>query len=257
MKISTQIDASIGLARSDATAGCLAAMAAARDALPSAGGMPDQPAPASSSGGRATRSGSRGAAAPSGSSASHRRRPDSSAALPLPCTVPIPLLSLPFEAAIESLGSEYWDVVEAASFPRTTLRVRNDALLHQLGLSPASVQDAHLEEAYGCFAGRHPAGPAALEPARDPDPASDRDAVGGDRSARRLATAAALAVRSATSGQPCDGAPGPGLTALPLGGRQAGRLGRQRQHPPTARRSRVWSYSLAARAHLHPFPSMR
>lgn len=70
--------------------------------------------------------------------------------------MPNPLLSLPFEAALESLGPDYWDVVEAACFPRTTLRFRNDALLRQLGLSPEAVQDAHLEEAYGRFAGRAP-----------------------------------------------------------------------------------------------------
>jgi uncharacterized protein YdiU (UPF0061 family) len=70
--------------------------------------------------------------------------------------VPNPLLSLPFEAAIEGLGPGTWDVVEAASFPRTTLRFRNDALLHQLGLCPETVQDAHLEEAFGRFTGRSP-----------------------------------------------------------------------------------------------------
>lgn len=70
--------------------------------------------------------------------------------------MPNPLLSLPFEASIESLGPEHWDVVEAAAFPRTTLRFRNDAVLQQLGLRPEAVQDAHLEEAYGRFKGRHP-----------------------------------------------------------------------------------------------------
>ena len=70
--------------------------------------------------------------------------------------MPNPLLSLPFEAAIEGLGPEHWDVVEAAPFPRTTLRFRNDALLHQLGVDPQSVEDAHLEEAYGRFSGRSP-----------------------------------------------------------------------------------------------------
>ncbi len=67
-----------------------------------------------------------------------------------------PLLALPFEPAIEALGPEYWDVVEAASFPRTTLRFRNDPLLLQLGLDPASVADQHLEAAYGRFEGRGP-----------------------------------------------------------------------------------------------------
>ena len=39
-----------------------------------------------------------------------------------------PLLGLPFEPAIEGLGPEYWDLVEAASFPLIRLRFRNDAL---------------------------------------------------------------------------------------------------------------------------------
>ena len=67
-----------------------------------------------------------------------------------------PLLGLPFEAAIEELGPGYWDVVEAASFPSTTLRFRNDPLLRQLGLDPASVADQHLEAAYGRFESRSP-----------------------------------------------------------------------------------------------------
>lgn len=69
---------------------------------------------------------------------------------------PNPLLGLPFEAAIEALGPEYWDVVEAAPFPLTRLRFRNDPLLRQLGLDPAAIRDADLEEAYGRFEGRAP-----------------------------------------------------------------------------------------------------
>jgi len=71
-------------------------------------------------------------------------------------TSPNPLLALPFEPSIEGLGSDYWDVVEAASFPRATLRFRNDALLRQLGLDPAAVADGHLEQAYGRFEARAP-----------------------------------------------------------------------------------------------------
>jgi uncharacterized protein YdiU (UPF0061 family) len=69
---------------------------------------------------------------------------------------PNPLLGLPFVGALEDLGPEYWDVVEAATFPLTRLRFRNDPLLHQLGLAPASVSDDELEEAYGRFEGRTP-----------------------------------------------------------------------------------------------------
>jgi hypothetical protein len=38
-----------------------------------------------------------------------------------------PLLSLPIQPAVEGLGADDWDVVEAAGFPRTTLRFPNDA----------------------------------------------------------------------------------------------------------------------------------
>lgn len=44
-------------------------------------------------------------------------------------TRPNPLLGLPFEAALEDLGPEYWDVVEAATFPLTRPRFRHDPLL--------------------------------------------------------------------------------------------------------------------------------
>ncbi len=66
------------------------------------------------------------------------------------------LLTLPFESQIENLGPGYWDVVEAAHFPRTQLRFRNDALLRQLGVEPDAVSDHHLEQAYGCFEARTP-----------------------------------------------------------------------------------------------------
>jgi uncharacterized protein YdiU (UPF0061 family) len=71
-------------------------------------------------------------------------------------TRPNPLLGLPFEGGLEDLGPEYWDVVEAASFPLTRLRFRNDPLLHRLGLDPADVSDDDLEAAYGRFEGRAP-----------------------------------------------------------------------------------------------------
>ncbi len=67
-----------------------------------------------------------------------------------------PLLALPFEPSLEALGGHYWDPVDAAQFPITGLRFRNDHLLQQLGLDPAQVSDAHLEAAYGRFEGRHP-----------------------------------------------------------------------------------------------------
>ncbi|WP_216902220.1 YdiU family protein [Synechococcus sp. CCY 9618] len=69
---------------------------------------------------------------------------------------PNPLLGLPFEPSIEGLGPDHWDVVEAAPFPMTRLRFRNNPLLRQLGIDPATVSDADLEAAYGRFEGRAP-----------------------------------------------------------------------------------------------------
>jgi len=66
------------------------------------------------------------------------------------------LLGLPFEPAIEGLGPEYWDLVEAASFPLTRLRFRNDALLRQLGLDAPRISDGDVEVAYGRFEARQP-----------------------------------------------------------------------------------------------------
>ncbi len=74
----------------------------------------------------------------------------------MPEPLPNPLLGLPFEPSIEGLGPDYWDVVEADAFPRTTLRFRNDDLLRQLGIDPAAVGDADLEAAYGRFEARTP-----------------------------------------------------------------------------------------------------
>ena len=67
-----------------------------------------------------------------------------------------PLLALPFEPSIEGLGGAYWDVVEAAAFPRTQLRFRNEALLRQLGVEPDGVSDQDFEGAYGRFEERVP-----------------------------------------------------------------------------------------------------
>ena len=46
--------------------------------------------------------------------------------------------------------------MEAARFPRSQLRFRNDGVLHQLGLDAQQVSDADLEEAFGRFEGRVP-----------------------------------------------------------------------------------------------------
>ena len=67
-----------------------------------------------------------------------------------------PLLAMAFEPSVEGLGESYWDVVQAARFPQARLRFRNNDLLRQLGLDPASVSDAHVEAAYGRFEARQP-----------------------------------------------------------------------------------------------------
>lgn len=67
-----------------------------------------------------------------------------------------PLLSLDYVPALESIGDDYFDVVAAAEFPQTLLRFRNDAVLRQLGLDPATVSDEHFVEAFGRFHGRSP-----------------------------------------------------------------------------------------------------
>uniref|UniRef100_UPI00286CFE7F protein adenylyltransferase SelO family protein n=1 Tax=Chamaesiphon sp. OTE_20_metabat_361 TaxID=2964689 RepID=UPI00286CFE7F len=63
-----------------------------------------------------------------------------------------PLLSLNYEAAIESLGNDYYDDVVAAEFPQQILRFRNDDLLLRLGLDPRQVSEADFIEAFGNFA---------------------------------------------------------------------------------------------------------
>jgi serine/tyrosine/threonine adenylyltransferase len=63
-----------------------------------------------------------------------------------------PIISLNYEPAIESLGTDYYDDVVAADFPQHILRFRNDDVLTQLGLDPTQVSDEHLIEAFGKFA---------------------------------------------------------------------------------------------------------
>ncbi|MEO0408132.1 MAG: YdiU family protein [Cyanobacteria bacterium P01_A01_bin.135] len=67
-----------------------------------------------------------------------------------------PILDLPYEPALESLGNDYFDRVAAAEFPEHRLRFRNDELLPLLELSPNQVSDANFIEAFGQFRGRSP-----------------------------------------------------------------------------------------------------
>ena len=75
---------------------------------------------------------------------------------PASATVANPLLGLDYLPALESLGDEYYDVVEAATFPSHRLRFRNDDLVRRLGLDPATVSDQHFIQAFGRFEGREP-----------------------------------------------------------------------------------------------------
>ncbi|TVP67198.1 MAG: YdiU family protein [Leptolyngbya sp. LCM1.Bin17] len=67
-----------------------------------------------------------------------------------------PLLNLDYLPALEALGDEFYDVVEAASFPQHQLRFRNNAILAQLELDPAQVSDEHFIQAFGQFQQREP-----------------------------------------------------------------------------------------------------
>lgn len=67
-----------------------------------------------------------------------------------------PFLNLNYEAALESLGGDYYDVVSAAEFPQHFLRFRNDDLLPLLGLDATTTQDDHFIEAFGQFQGVRP-----------------------------------------------------------------------------------------------------
>lgn len=67
-----------------------------------------------------------------------------------------PLLTLSYEAAMESLGDDYYDIVPAAKFPKHILRFRNDQLLPLMGLDSQAVTDHHFIEAFGKFEGREP-----------------------------------------------------------------------------------------------------
>jgi uncharacterized protein YdiU (UPF0061 family) len=65
-------------------------------------------------------------------------------------------LSLNYEPALESLGTDYFDKVAAAEFPQHILRFRNDQLLPILGLDPKEVTDADFIQAFGKFQGVRP-----------------------------------------------------------------------------------------------------
>ncbi len=67
-----------------------------------------------------------------------------------------PFQALRYESAIESLGDDFFDPVQPATFPQHILRFRNDRLLPILGLAPDQVQDQHFVEFFGQFRGHQP-----------------------------------------------------------------------------------------------------
>ncbi|MGK7943460.1 MAG: YdiU family protein, partial [Microcystaceae cyanobacterium] len=62
-----------------------------------------------------------------------------------------PFLNLSYNTALESLGNDYYDVVEAAKFPQSLLRFRNDQLLPRLGLIPEQVKNQDFIDVFGKF----------------------------------------------------------------------------------------------------------
>lgn len=62
-----------------------------------------------------------------------------------------PLLTLPYEPVLASLGEDYYDEVTAVTFPKHILRFRNDALLSKIGLSAKEVSDRDFIDAFGKF----------------------------------------------------------------------------------------------------------
>lgn len=65
-------------------------------------------------------------------------------------------LSLEYEPTLEALGSDYYDEVTAAEFPRHILRFRNQQLLPLIGLNPDQVEDTDFIQAFGKFQGVRP-----------------------------------------------------------------------------------------------------
>lgn len=62
-----------------------------------------------------------------------------------------PFLALNYEPALESLGGDYFDEVEAAQFDLHILRFRNDSLLPLLRLDPQAVTDTDFIQVFGKF----------------------------------------------------------------------------------------------------------
>ncbi|MBP0020164.1 MAG: YdiU family protein [Cyanobacteria bacterium SBLK] len=64
-----------------------------------------------------------------------------------------PFQTLSYEPALESLGNEFFDIVQPATFPQHILHFRNDALLPVLGLKSEAASNRHFIEFFGRFQG--------------------------------------------------------------------------------------------------------
>ncbi|MGC1307795.1 MAG: YdiU family protein [Phormidesmis sp.] len=62
-----------------------------------------------------------------------------------------PFSTLPYESPLADLGGDYFDLVKPATFPKHSLRFRNDDLLKQIGLLPEDVRDRDFIETFGKF----------------------------------------------------------------------------------------------------------
>jgi uncharacterized protein YdiU (UPF0061 family) len=62
-----------------------------------------------------------------------------------------PFFTLKHELAFAALGSDYYQEVNAATFPKHTLRFRNNDLIKKLGLDPKAVTTEHMIQAFGKF----------------------------------------------------------------------------------------------------------
>ena len=58
---------------------------------------------------------------------------------------PNPLFQLTYDPALEALGNEFYDPVNAAIFPQYILRWRNNAVLSRLGIEAKDVSDRQFQ----------------------------------------------------------------------------------------------------------------
>ncbi len=67
-----------------------------------------------------------------------------------------PLLNLDYQLALETLGDDFYDQVNAANFPENILRFRNNQILESIGLDSKTVKDDDFIECFGKFKGIRP-----------------------------------------------------------------------------------------------------